>query len=96
MLSFCTVRTFRTYCTLRTFFPMHVLVVDVGGTQIKVRATSGKQVVKIPSGPAMTPRTMVKDVRDATASILDSTTFADVLNRSKSADNGDRVLNYSI
>jgi polyphosphate glucokinase len=46
---------------------MHVLVVDVGGTQIKVRATSGKQVVKIPSGPDMTPRVMVKAVRDATA-----------------------------
>jgi DNA-binding IscR family transcriptional regulator len=41
-------------------------------------------------------RLLMKDVRDATASILDSTTFADVLNRSKSADNGDRVLNYSI
>jgi predicted NBD/HSP70 family sugar kinase len=46
---------------------MHVLVVDIGGTHIKIRATSGKQAVKIPSGPTMTPRTMVKDVLDATA-----------------------------
>ena len=46
---------------------MHVLVVDIGGTHIKVRATSRKQLVKIPSGPALTPRAMVKAVRDATA-----------------------------
>jgi predicted NBD/HSP70 family sugar kinase len=45
---------------------MHVLVVDIGGTQIKVRATSRKSIVKIPSGPGMTPRAMVKAVRDAT------------------------------
>src|SRR5664279_692237 len=46
---------------------MHVLVVDVGGTQIKVRATSDTQIAKIPSGPDMTPRVMVKAVREATA-----------------------------
>ncbi len=46
---------------------MHVLVVDIGGTHIKVRATSRKQLVKIASGPTLTPRTMVKAVRDATA-----------------------------
>jgi predicted NBD/HSP70 family sugar kinase len=46
---------------------MHVLVVDIGGTHIKVRATSRKQLVKIPSGPRLTPRAMVKAVRDATA-----------------------------
>jgi len=46
---------------------MHVLVVDIGGTHIKVRATSHKQLVKIPSGSTMTPRAMVKAVRDATA-----------------------------
>jgi predicted NBD/HSP70 family sugar kinase len=46
---------------------MHVLVVDIGGTHNKVRATSRKQLVKIASGPTLTPRTMVKAVRAATA-----------------------------
>src|SRR3954470_11091439 len=46
---------------------MQVLVVDVGGTHIKVRATSRAQLVKIDSGPAMTPRAMVQAVRAATA-----------------------------
>jgi len=46
---------------------MHVLVVDIGGTHIKVRATSHRQLVKIPSGPDMTPRAMVKAVREATS-----------------------------
>ena len=46
---------------------MHVLVVDIGGTHIKVRATSRRQLVKIPSGPDMTPRAMVKAVREATS-----------------------------
>jgi len=46
---------------------MHVLVVDIGGTHIKIRATSRAQVVKIASGSALTPRAMVKAVRGATA-----------------------------
>jgi polyphosphate glucokinase len=44
---------------------MKVLVVDVGGTHIKVLATGRRMPVKIPSGPAMTPQTMVRDVLDA-------------------------------
>jgi polyphosphate glucokinase len=43
-----------------------VLAVDVGGTHIKVLATGRKEPVKIPSGPKMTPKKMVKQVREAT------------------------------
>jgi polyphosphate glucokinase len=46
---------------------MQVLVIDVGGTNIKVLATGRKQPVKIPSGPAMTARAMVAAVHQATA-----------------------------
>jgi Rrf2 family protein len=41
-------------------------------------------------------RLLMKDVRDATAAILDSTTFADVLKRSRMAGKGERALMYSI
>jgi polyphosphate glucokinase len=43
-----------------------ILVVDVGGTHIKVLATGQKEPVKIPSGPKMTAKKMVKKVRKAT------------------------------
>ena len=45
----------------------NILVIDVGGTNIKVLATGQKEPVKIPSGPKMTPKQMVKDVRAATS-----------------------------
>jgi len=41
-------------------------------------------------------RILMKEVRDATAAILDSTTFADVLKRSQSAGKGEHVLSYTI
>jgi polyphosphate glucokinase len=44
-----------------------ILVIDVGGTNVKVRATGQKEPVKIPSGPKMTAKRMVSDVRKATA-----------------------------
>lgn len=47
---------------------MNILVIDVGGTNVKVLATGQKMPIKIPSGPAMTPKTMVAAVRKATAS----------------------------
>jgi hypothetical protein len=40
-----------------------ILVVDVGGTHVKVLATGQRQSRKIPSGPAMTPGEMVAQVR---------------------------------
>ena len=43
-----------------------ILVLDVGGTNIKVQATGQKQPVKIPSGPRMTAKKMVRDVKMAT------------------------------
>ena len=44
----------------------NILVIDVGGTHIKVLATGQKEPVKIPSGPKMTAKKMVKEVRDVT------------------------------
>jgi hypothetical protein len=46
---------------------MNVLVIDVGGTNIKVIATGRKQSLKIPSGPSLTPARMAAAVRKATA-----------------------------
>ena len=46
---------------------MNVLVIDVGGTNIKLLATGQKEPLKIPSGPKMTARRMAADVRKATA-----------------------------
>lgn len=46
---------------------MNVLVIDVGGTNIKLLATGQKDPLKIPSGPKMTARRMAADVRKAAA-----------------------------
>jgi polyphosphate glucokinase len=46
---------------------MKILVVDVGGTNVKVLASGQEQPRKIPSGPTMTPEKMVTDVKEATA-----------------------------
>jgi polyphosphate glucokinase len=46
---------------------MKVLVIDIGGTNIKVASTDMRVPVKIPSGPAMTAEQMTKDVLAATA-----------------------------
>ena len=42
-----------------------VLVVDVGGTHIKILASGQESPRKIPSGPALTARRMVRDVKRA-------------------------------
>jgi polyphosphate glucokinase len=44
-----------------------ILVIDVGGTNVKVLVTGRTKPVKIPSGPKMTAKKMVKNVRKATA-----------------------------
>src|SRR5271168_5361479 len=49
---------------------MKILVIDVGGTHVKVMATGHKQEIKIDSGPKMTPAKMVAAVRKATAGWL--------------------------
>src|SRR6266700_7827390 len=45
----------------------NILVIDVGGTNVKLLATGQKEPVKIPSGPKMTAKKMVKLVRAATS-----------------------------
>jgi polyphosphate glucokinase len=45
----------------------NILVIDVGGTHVKVRDRLRKEPVLIPSGPNMTAKKMVKLVRAATA-----------------------------
>jgi polyphosphate glucokinase len=44
-----------------------VLVIDVGGTNVKLLATGEKEARKYPSGPTMTPRKMVRLVKNAVA-----------------------------
>jgi len=46
---------------------MKILVLDVGGTHIKLTATGRRRKVKIPSGPKMTPKQLVADVKKAAA-----------------------------
>ena len=46
---------------------MKVLVIDVGGTHVKVLVTGHKNPVPLDSGPGMTARKMVAAVRQATA-----------------------------
>src|SRR5262249_18406917 len=50
---------------LRPLF-VKVLVVDIGGTCIKVRATGQRTSRKFRSGPSMTPEQMVSGVRSIT------------------------------
>ena len=46
--------------------PLKILVIDIGGTHVKVKASGRKAVLKLPSGPALTPAKMVAEVREAT------------------------------
>jgi polyphosphate glucokinase len=43
-----------------------ILVIDVGGTHIKVKATGRREELKIDSGPSMTAAKMVRDVKRLT------------------------------
>ena len=47
--------------------PKNVLVLDVGGTHVKIHLTGSRKLVKFDSGPAMTAAKMVAAVRNATA-----------------------------
>ena len=44
--------------------PLNVLVVDVGGTHVKILATGQKQSREFPSGPKLTPKQMVSGVKN--------------------------------
>lgn len=46
---------------------MRVLVVDIGGTNVKSLATGQSAPVKFPSGPTLTPQRMVALVKEGTA-----------------------------
>jgi polyphosphate glucokinase len=46
---------------------MKILVIDVGGTNIKVKAPDGDEVRKTPSGPELTAAGLVEAVRQMTA-----------------------------
>jgi len=45
---------------------MKVLVIDIGGNSVKVLVSGAKEPRKFPSGPALTPRQMVSNVRKLT------------------------------
>lgn len=45
---------------------MKILVIDIGGTHVKCLASGMRKPLKLPSGPDLTPRQMVSEVRDAT------------------------------
>jgi polyphosphate glucokinase len=46
---------------------MRIMVVDVGGTHVKLLATGRRTPVRLPSGPHLTPNEMVKLVKAAAA-----------------------------
>jgi polyphosphate glucokinase len=46
---------------------MKILVIDIGGRNVKVLATGHRQPLKIPSGPTMTAKEMVIKVQEAVA-----------------------------
>ena len=45
----------------------NILVIDIGGTNVKLLATGQEEIVKIPSGPLFTPQDLVAKVKLATA-----------------------------
>jgi polyphosphate glucokinase len=46
---------------------MNILVIDVGGTNIKFKHTGGEEVRKQPSGPGLTPEQLVEAMHQTTA-----------------------------
>ena len=46
---------------------MKILVIDVGGTNVKLKISDCDEVRKIASGPTLTPQLMVDDVLKETA-----------------------------
>jgi len=45
--------------------PKRILVLDIGGTNVKVAGTGRTEAIKIPSGPKLTPAKMVREVKKA-------------------------------
>ena len=48
----------------RNFAPRHILVVDVGGTHVKVRVDNRGPIREFASGPKMTPGRMMRKIRE--------------------------------
>ena len=46
---------------------MKILVIDIGGSHVKLLATNRRTPLKLPSGPDLTPKAMVAAVLEATA-----------------------------
>lgn len=46
---------------------MNILVVDIGGTNVKIWKTEEAEKTKLPSGKKLTPRALVEGVKEATA-----------------------------
>jgi polyphosphate glucokinase len=44
---------------------MRILVIDVGGTNLKISVGGGKEPIKVPSGPKLTPARMAADTKKA-------------------------------
>ena len=53
--------------TAPTKNPKKILVIDIGGTNVKILCTGQQEVRKIPSGPTLTPGRMVQAVKKAAA-----------------------------
>ena len=49
--------------------PKIILVIDVGGTHLKIGTTGSRKLIKVPSGPAMTAAQMAATVRKAVVGI---------------------------
>lgn len=43
---------------------MNILAIDIGGTNVKIKTSDEQQLIKIPSGPELTPQQMVDGVRE--------------------------------
>ncbi|MEI6235000.1 MAG: ROK family protein [Planctomycetota bacterium] len=43
---------------------MNILVIDIGGTNVKILATGHEEVRKLPSGPGLTPQAMVDGIKE--------------------------------
>jgi polyphosphate glucokinase len=54
---------------LKQLKPKIILVVDVGGTNLKIGTTGSRKIIKIPSGPTMTAAHMAAAVRKAVVGI---------------------------
>jgi len=45
---------------------MRILIVDIGGTNVKLKLSDGEEIRKYPSGPGLTPQQMVDGIRELT------------------------------